>query len=333
MDLLCRATMCTNYKTDTLHKLRLHKQIHSDDKPYTCDVCGKGFRQISQMRNHQMIHSEHRDTDPTKWYTSKQCKICKRVFANQKCVKVHMLAVHGKVRPFLCPHCGYTAHARKAMLQLHLRTHTGEKPFKCDVCPYTTGDHNSLRRHKMRHTGLKPYKCQHCMYSCIQSISLKTHMKNKHSSQDGVYCCHTCSFRTINETNYKNHVFDHENGIITEMGTKLIHATSEPPGLGEVASVGSQKAQISAEDLAKLSSCEGLVSSSDISVAQLIYSALSAVSQNEQNSENQSHMIDGVETSISSSCSGDGTTSHTITFHLPVSEGAIINRHDSRRLF
>lgn len=169
------------------------------------------------------------------------------------------------------------------------------------------------------------------MYSCIQSISLKTHMKNKHSSQDGVFCCPTCSFRTVNETNFKNHVYDHENGIITDIGTKLIHAygdNAEPEGSDpkvhevqmQVASDGSQEAQISAEDLAKLSSCEGLVSS-DISVAQLIYSALSAVSQNDPNSENQSHMIDGVETSISSSCSGDGTTSHTITFHLPVSEG------------
>lgn len=128
MDLLA-CDECDSYRTDTLHKLRLHKQIHSDDKPYTCDVCGKGFRQISQMRNHQTIHSEHRDTDPAKWYTTKECEVCKRVFANQKCMKVHMLAVHAKVRPFMCTHCGYTT-TRKAMLQLHFRTHTGEKPFK-----------------------------------------------------------------------------------------------------------------------------------------------------------------------------------------------------------
>lgn len=37
-----------------------------------------------------------------------------------------------QVKPFACKFCGHTA-ARKAMMQLHMRTHTGEKPFKL-VC-------------------------------------------------------------------------------------------------------------------------------------------------------------------------------------------------------
>lgn len=56
----------------------------------------------------------------------------------------------------------------------------GEKPFSCDQCSYSTGDHNSLRRHKLRHLKLKPYNCNLCNYACIQSSTYKVHLKNKH---------------------------------------------------------------------------------------------------------------------------------------------------------
>ncbi|KAK6177884.1 hypothetical protein SNE40_012759 [Patella caerulea] len=322
------------FKTDTMNKLRVHKEIHSDSRPYTCDICGKGFRQYSQMKNHQMIHAEHQKKTVQ---VTVVCKTCERTFANKKCLLKHEQTVHCDQKPFKCTVCSY-ATTRKAMLTLHMRMHTGDKPFKCDLCNYATGDHNSLRRHKMRHTGQKQYKCGYCPYSCIQAISLKCHLKTKHPGCEGNYVCEQCSFRTLNKSAYENHLQDHKNGLITEkprakVKTSIVTQSSlqiadtemmnladsqEPMQVRmQVQTMKTGEAQVSAEDLAKLTCYEGLMTG-EVSAAQLIYSALNAISQSEKTGVPQTaELLGGVQCTTQSANCEEGVTSHTITFHLP----------------
>ena len=37
-------------------KLRRHLLIHTGDKPYECDVCGRRFNQMSSMISHKLVH-------------------------------------------------------------------------------------------------------------------------------------------------------------------------------------------------------------------------------------------------------------------------------------
>lgn len=144
--------ICKAYKSATMVKLLTHMRVHSETREYECSECGKCFKQASQLRNHRVMHLDRKTLEVTRWYTSKKCDICGKTYANSKCLKNHIQAVHSKLRPYVRSVCGH-ASARKAMLQMHFRQHTGDKPFNCKICDYKTGDHNTLRRHIMQHTG------------------------------------------------------------------------------------------------------------------------------------------------------------------------------------
>ncbi|XP_012274482.1 zinc finger protein 93 [Orussus abietinus] len=209
---LLTCKICKAYKSATMVKLLTHMRVHSESREFECTECGKCFKQPSQLRNHRVMHIDRKTAEP-RWYTSKTCEICGKTYADSKCLKNHIQAVHSKLRPYVCNVCGHSS-ARKAMLQMHLRQHTGDKPFNCELCEYKTGDHNSLRRHIMRHTGVRPYKCPHCPYSAIQSNSYKNHLRSKHPSLSGLFTCDLCSFKTVKKEGYMQHIGDHEKGLI-----------------------------------------------------------------------------------------------------------------------
>nr|CAD7460838.1 unnamed protein product [Timema tahoe] len=146
-------------------------------------------------------------------YATQRCNICSKTYADSKCLKKHIQAVHSKLRPYVCQVCGH-ASSRKAMLQMHLRQHTGEKPYSCPHCEYRTGDHNSLRRHIMRHSGQRQYRCLHCPFTSIQSNAYKNHLRSRHAGLSGLFVCTQCPFETISEDIFLLHVSDHKNGII-----------------------------------------------------------------------------------------------------------------------
>nr|CAI5834124.1 unnamed protein product [Callosobruchus analis] len=199
--------MCNKYKSYTSLKMLNHMATHDSEKPFLCSECGTGFKTLTQVKNHEVLHKKS-DEDVPNWFTPKRCTICDKHFANSKCFKKHVQSVHEKFKPFICNICGHKT-ARKAMLELHLRQHTGEKPHKCSYCEYRTGDHNCLRKHLMKHMGLAQYKCPLCNYTAIQSAPYKNHMKTRHPEKSAVYSCTYCNFSCINFESYAAHLRRH----------------------------------------------------------------------------------------------------------------------------
>ena len=68
---------------------------HTDEKPYSCPTCGRAFKELSTLQNHERIHSGE--------------------------------------RPFVCETCGKSFRQRVSYL-VHRRIHTGVMPYSCDLC-------------------------------------------------------------------------------------------------------------------------------------------------------------------------------------------------------
>ncbi len=209
---LAACPVCREYRTASASALSTHLQTHADERRFVCGVCGKAFRQLAQLRNHGVTHLDKDKESVPVWYAKKQCEICRRHFADSKCLKKHVQAVHGRLKPYICHVCNHQS-ARKAMLELHMRQHTGEKPYACGQCDYRTGDHNSLRRHRMRHDGTRPYRCPFCEYAAIQSSAFKNHVRSKHAEEEAsgaIHACSICAFKSVNRESFFGHVADHK---------------------------------------------------------------------------------------------------------------------------
>merc|ERR1712096_198559 len=65
-------------------KLKLHMNVHKDDKPYKCDVCEKGFSGPASLKNHKLLHTGE----------TFKCEYCDYSAVQKGNLKTHRLKVH-----------------------------------------------------------------------------------------------------------------------------------------------------------------------------------------------------------------------------------------------
>ncbi|XP_007943840.1 zinc finger protein 397 [Orycteropus afer afer] len=192
---------------------RTYQKVHTEERPYRCDVCGHSFKQHSSLTQHQRIHTGEK---PYK------CNQCGKAFSLRSYLIIHQ-RIHSGEKAYECTECGKAFNQRSALIR-HRKIHTGEKACICNECGKAFSQSSYLIIHQRIHTGEKPYKCNECGKAFSLSSNLIRHQRIHNVGEP--YQCNECGKafkRSAGLTQYQRVHSGDEDYICSECGKGFRH--------------------------------------------------------------------------------------------------------------
>ncbi|XP_045184300.2 zinc finger protein 271-like [Mercenaria mercenaria] len=235
---ICKRT-CSSFGN-----LKRHMYIHTEDKPFSCAICRKGFIRRERLKEH--MNSFHESQKPY------SCDICNKAFSLKQNLKAHM-NYHLPMPRYTCCLCNkdfkYRGDLGKHMKRVHNEPVEVDKNFqildqddritqkpskhgsaaeydqikvgttfsadkkteiehRCDICRKTCSSYGNLKRHMYIHTDDKPFSCAICLKGFIRRDHLKDHVNSVHKDQK-LYSCDICNKAFSLKQNLKAHMNYH----------------------------------------------------------------------------------------------------------------------------
>eukprot|EP00092_Neocalanus_flemingeri_P016765 GFUD01018133.1.p1 GENE.GFUD01018133.1~~GFUD01018133.1.p1 ORF type:complete len:661 (-),score=121.67 GFUD01018133.1:43-2025(-) len=164
-----------------------------NNSSFSCEICSKLFSTKRSLTFHRYTHTKKRVI----------CSVCGKEFSKLSVLTTHMKCVHVKELDFACVECDYKTFCKRK-LQVHIRTHTGEKPFACEKCAKCFTDPSSLKSHKEYIHDGNQFPCETCGKSYNTTTLLNQHWSYVHKVQENLNC-NLCSKPCQNMNKLKRH--------------------------------------------------------------------------------------------------------------------------------
>ncbi|XP_032746504.1 PR domain zinc finger protein 14 [Rattus rattus] len=182
---------------------QLSEPCEESAEGYRCERCGKVFT-YRYYRDKHLKYTPCVDKGDRKF----PCSLCQRSFEKRDRLRIHILHVHERHRPYLCSTCG-KSFSQSSSLNKHMRVHSGDRPYQCVYCTKKFTASSILRTHIRQHSGEKPFKCKHCGKAFASHAAHDSHVRRSHK-EDGRSSCNICGKGFLDQEAFYAHAKLHK---------------------------------------------------------------------------------------------------------------------------